>query len=149
MSAVGGFVGTTRTFDRFLFAVLAVSLLTMPVTYTGGAEMPHPHVFFQVWIDVAHGSFDHHHEHHPAMGMRHAGGMAAEAPASHVGDPDAPSLIDQTAPDTRQLALVASALPLLVLAWRRRRPRPADHAAPCGLAAIPEPPPPRLAAILI
>lgn len=132
---------------RLLFAVVALGLLTMPVTYTGGAELPHPHVFFQVWIDVAHGSFDHHHDYHHAVAAEHGPGAPASAAVADAGASDGPSLTDPTAPDTRQLTLVGLACGAVAGVAGRLRRKASDFFAPNGLARGPEPPPPRIATI--
>jgi len=125
-----------------VLAVAAFSLLAMPVTYTGGAELPHPHVFFQVWIDVARGSFDHHHEHRDMASPQRSDAPAAPT-ISRQADPDAPSLDGATAPDTRELALVALVWSALALVVCHHRPRPNDEGARCGRRQAPELPPPR------
>ena len=45
---------------RVFATVVAVSLLTMPVTYRGGAEAAHAHTILQLWEDARSGSFAHH-----------------------------------------------------------------------------------------
>ncbi|HEU0113155.1 MAG TPA: hypothetical protein VFQ80_00675 [Thermomicrobiales bacterium] len=37
-------------------------MLACPLTYKGGAELPHAHALFQLLFDAAHGSIDHHHD---------------------------------------------------------------------------------------
>lgn len=53
-TCVRGFV------KRILVASIAASLLSMPVSYTGGAESVHPHMFIQLWMDASTGTFGHH-----------------------------------------------------------------------------------------
>ncbi len=45
---------------RVIATTVALSLLSMPVTYRGGADAAHAHTIFQLWGDVRIGSFTHH-----------------------------------------------------------------------------------------
>jgi hypothetical protein len=86
---------------------MLLSLLVMPVTYRGGAEQPHPHVFFQLWIDAAHGSFDHHGG--EAEAASHSDGRSRQATpggARASPGPDGPTFSVPTFPEVRGLALV-------------------------------------------
>jgi len=49
-----------RLTHRAMATVVALSLLSMPVTYRGGADAAHAHTIFQLWEDVRLGSFTHH-----------------------------------------------------------------------------------------
>jgi hypothetical protein len=125
--------------------VAALSLLAMPVTYSGGAEEPHAHVFFQVWIDAAYGSFDHHHADADAMPHHDGGRSAAPLAARAHTDSDGPTTSAPTAPEVRELALapLAGAPP----ASRRVGPAPA-RPLPTLLGRTERPllPPPRFVA---
>jgi hypothetical protein len=138
-----GFDITIR--GRILLAVAALSLLAMPVTYSGGAEQPHPHIFFQVWIDAAHNNFEHHHHGDEPRAALHGMTMpATKANAAKlvVGD-DGPALSNTPPPETRGQ----------VLAWRTQPARSETASGPTlidageiplrGLPIAPETPPPR------
>jgi len=45
---------------RLLTVLFALSLLSMPVDYRGGAELPHAHALFQFWMSGDADAFDHH-----------------------------------------------------------------------------------------
>src|SRR4051812_43315208 len=85
---------------RGLVLGAALSLLSMPVSYRGGAEAAHAHVFFQAWIDAAHGSFDHHRaeagDAAPHHGAAHR--MAAPPAAREFPDPEGPTSSAPTVP---------------------------------------------------
>ena len=49
-----------RITDRVIATAVALSLLSTPVTYRGGADVAHAHTIFQLWEDVRIGSFTHH-----------------------------------------------------------------------------------------
>ncbi len=48
--------------SRMLYAVAVVALLAIPVQYRGGADLPHAHALYQLWIPGGYGLV-HHHPH--------------------------------------------------------------------------------------
>lgn len=123
--------------------MIAISLLAMPVSYRGGAEQIHPHVFFQVWIDAKNGSFTHHHSAHGIEHV-HQHASAPQTQETGTGKSDAPSLIASLIPSIQGVSLVASAItefvvPRDALFWRELK------AFPQGRRLRPDLPPPRFA----
>ena len=51
---------TNATLRKVVLLLAAVSALTMPVSYTGGRSVAHPHAFVQLFFDAAHGTTNHH-----------------------------------------------------------------------------------------
>jgi hypothetical protein len=118
----------------------------MPVEYRAGAEVPHYHVFFQLWIDASNPSFRHHWlvgdhagDHAPATTTSANG----TSDTSATNDADAPQLSAIAAPETRW-AMVISLGGLVLALIAGRRPRQATvPVALIGRSLGPEPPPPR------
>jgi hypothetical protein len=106
---------------RLLFLVTAIGVLSMPVSYRGGAEQVHPHAFIQLWIDAEHGSFDHHHggaanaANHRGHDENNAADMPEEGTSPVSVEPGKPLLSPPTAPETHDLTLVALAMSALAL----------------------------------
>ncbi|HEU0115553.1 MAG TPA: hypothetical protein VFQ80_12795 [Thermomicrobiales bacterium] len=117
-------------------------LLACPLTYKGGAELPHAHALFQLIYDAAHGSIDHHHD-----------GDAVdddEAPAALVAAPPLSSLGASTGPHLAPMTESAAGLSLALtfpLRWTgiagRGHASPDDALVRDGQHPAPEPPPPR------
>jgi hypothetical protein len=127
-----------------MFAVAAIGMLTMPVEYRAGAEVPHYHIFFQLWIDASHASFRHHepaHDH--ANGLVQPGASVANGYTSVSDDPDAPQLSTMTAPETRWAILIALGGLIITLVVGRKRLPPALPRSLTGRLLGPDPPPPR------
>jgi hypothetical protein len=131
-----------------LYAVALLGVLTVPVRYRGGAEVPHAHAIFQLWSDAAHGSTDHH--------RRWRMGEAATRPTDHVAaghrvtaavvaaaDPDLPRLSDLTSEHERPLLILAVATLGLSVALFRSAPLWSGEPLPTGRRLRPEIPPPR------
>lgn len=49
---------------RLVGLLLALSLVSPPITYRAGAETSHPHTFIEFLSEARSGSFDHHHHGH-------------------------------------------------------------------------------------
>ncbi len=132
---------------RVLFALVAFSLLSMPVSYRGGAEAAHPHVFVQLWVDAANTSFDHHgrDDHQPASSAARLSAPPQSVTAIDDDAADGPALSSSVVPEVRSLALIASAW----VAWQFGRIGTQAHGA-CsilgGRSPCPDIPPPRSAA---
>lgn len=137
---------------RVLFTLAAIGLLAMPVEYRGGAEQAHPHVFFQLWIDAAHHSFDHHLARdlqpaavtmsHPRSQAQPGKPIVGQEPTFRSDDLDAPSLSTLLVPETRGIALMVSGDVLLAMVARGRLPVP-NATTLTGSLPRPEAPPPR------
>ncbi len=76
-----------RLTHRVIATVVAVSLLSMPVTYRGGAETAHAHTIFQLWVDARSGSFTHHGADHAATRIE-TGTGGAHLTMGHMPDAD-------------------------------------------------------------
>ena len=99
-----------RLSHRAIVTLVATSLLSMPVTYRGGAEAAHPHTIFQLWEDVRTGSYTHHgaaaraHHHHAAHAAgevddaAHGGGRADSTGRDRAGDGHASADVALMAP---------------------------------------------------
>lgn len=125
---------------RLLTLFAALSLLSMPVDYRGGAELPHAHALFQFWMSGDAGAFDHHgHQTHHA---HHAEDAKVSANADSA--PDTPSVSEMGSPAERGAGIALTMLLAMFIV------------AACGTQAIatrvslligrlpaPEPPPPR------
>lgn len=135
----------------------ALILLTMPVNYRGGAELPHPHAFFQFWSSGDRDAFDHHGRRlsePPSKQLKHAIGFSlvrstASVPSLSANSihppPDTPLLSDMGWPaehaDALTVMLVAS---LLGAVWWVRKTRiETPWSIPVGHEPRPETPPPR------
>lgn len=133
----------------------AVAVLNMPVTYTGGAEVAHPHAFLQYWDDLTHGTFDHHRGHssgydHDSNGHDHAAGTQMKA--THVptsfsevqisDDLAGPAITNHFVPEMR-----SSVLSLTEAALFDGHPRLRSHSfliqELVGRSIAPEAPPPK------
>ena len=77
-----------RLTHRTIATAVALSLLSMPVTYRGGADAAHPHTIFQLWEDVRIGSFTHHAPDDEADGHQAPDQVDARPGAESMGDGD-------------------------------------------------------------
>jgi len=136
-----------RRCRELLLTVVAIGLLGMPVSYRAGAEAPHPHIVFQLWVDASRRSFDHH-AHHPhdahAASFRHADDALADPPlqAAEMGGPEGPALGAPVVPEVTFLVLVT--LGWFALVFGRGRLGVSDAGLSLrGRTLLPELPPPR------
>ena len=159
-------IANSWTIGRLVCTVAALSLLTLPVQYRGGAELPHGHAFVQVWLDAAHGSTFHHDRleavAHPDHAHHHGderGALAGEAHPERDAARDRPVVAGAGSPDATQLSevtlaierfavvLAVAVLGLSLVLLGLAPVRPALRAL-SGLRPIPETPPPRPAVAL-
>jgi hypothetical protein len=135
----------------------ALILLTMPVNYRGGAELPHPHAFFQFWSSGDKDAFDHHgrrlseplrERSSEPVGFTLAGARGSEQSSSMNSiepRPDTPLLSEMNWPgeraDALALALIASLIGAAVTVRALRVEAP--WSIPDGRQPSPETPPPR------
>ncbi len=127
---------------RLLYAVAVLGVLTLPVSYRGGAEVAHLHTVFQLWADGAHGSTDHHRrrEEPTAARLPELGRVVTAAPVR----PDVPGLTEVTTLPER--SLIIPALTVLGVFLLLTQPLPA-WGVPyplLGRRLRPDVPPPRL-----
>ena len=133
------------TIARLRKAVLllaAVSALTMPVSYTGGRSVAHPHAFIQLFFDAARGTTNHHQ----------MAEMAHHAPPIHpevflVDVPEDTPIVTVLGGAIERVAMIGSVLTagfVLLLAGLPRIGSVASRLA--GIAATPDKPPPRVIA---
>jgi hypothetical protein len=75
-----------RRWRNFTFAVLALALMTTPVSYKAGTDTTHPHAFVQFLVEAAAGTMDHHrtwsHDGHEAHEAARSGEASYVASAS-------------------------------------------------------------------
>jgi hypothetical protein len=143
---------TTKAMVRKAVLLLAaVSALTMPVSYTGGRSVAHPHAFVQLFFDAASGTTNHHN----MSGMSGMPGMAHHhAPPVHrevflVDVPDDTPIVTMPGGAMEQVALIGSVLAAgyaLVLAGLPRIGAAVSRLT--GIDVIPDSPPPRAVAIV-
>ncbi|MDP9359517.1 MAG: hypothetical protein M3R02_30375 [Chloroflexota bacterium] len=133
--------------SRTLYAVAVVALLAIPVQYRGGADLPHAHALYQLWIPGGYGLVHHHpHVGERVLSMNLSG--EANGPPDVVGtraDADGPALAAMTtlAEKSASLAVTVAAALLLLL----DRPAVSGQRA-CRLVGFtwrPADPPPRWA----
>jgi len=152
-----------RVTHRVIATVVAVSLLSMPVTYRGGVDAAHAHTIFQLWEDVRLGSFTHHapedeperrraHDHPVTIDPHGAGAReTVKDPLTGMGtvalelDEDAPVVSSAFTPSVRGTMLALTSAPSLLVpesfAARVRTRVRLD-----GITDSPTAPPPRRAA---
>lgn len=129
-------------------ALMLVCLLSTPVTYRGGAAEPHPHMFVQLWMDAAAGSFTHtahkqsahsNHDHHAAGRQK----QAASAPIRFLTtDQPTPTLSAFVVSDYGVTVLLAPQVLTLEIETRAQAHR--DRTVPpLGRETQPETPPPQ------
>ena len=88
-----------------VIVIAAASILTMPVSYTGGRDVSHPHAFIQLFFDAARGSMSHHRadDGHPHVDPPPRAFLLAEVP-------DGTPLLTQTGGSSERVALLSMAL---------------------------------------
>lgn len=96
---------TESRLARAVLLLAAVSVLAMPVSYTGGRNVSHPHAFVQLLFDAARGSTNHHRAttHHV-----HTEPVAREFFLLDV--PDDTPVVSPTGGSIERVALVSMAL---------------------------------------
>jgi len=100
-----------------LATAVVVSLLTMPVTYRGGADAAHAHTIFQLWEDVRIGSFTHHvagTDHVDREPWESARGAPTSTDAVEL-DQDAPAAGSAFTPSVRGTMLTLPSAPSLLV----------------------------------
>ncbi len=128
-------------------AILAIAL--MPSSFRGGADLPHPHAFFQFWgltgeaIVAHHGN--RHHVHDDGQAMARATRTDAQPAIMTSWKPDLPEVTDRAAPGERVMTISALAGSLLFLLWLEplAPAQPIPGITPLSHLPGPEPPPPR------
>jgi len=108
---------------RVIATTVALSLLSMPVTYRGGADAAHAHTIFQLWEDVRIGLFTHHSAHSDHVGGVDQVEATAREPVkgSPPGTeavesaPDAPVVNSAFTPSVRGTMLALPSAPLLLV----------------------------------
>jgi hypothetical protein len=140
----------SRKIGRWLTLFAALSLLTMPVDYKGGAELAHAHGLFQFWFPGGHADFDAFDHHHPQQdqddGQTSSEHRAGDTSASQKFDssPDSPAFSEMGAPAEKSSEIAVSMLLALLAIFATRRTLLLSEAqALAGLIPLPEIPPPR------
>jgi len=135
---------------RLMTILAALSLLSMPVDYKGGAELAHAHGLFQFWLPGGHAEInlqDHHHGHQTDRDARKSGARHAdEATAGAKVDPlpDRPSLSEMGTPAEKASGIAVSLLlAILAIAATRQSFLRSPTQRLKGLVPLPELPPPR------
>ncbi|MGH2560838.1 MAG: hypothetical protein ACRDJH_17375 [Thermomicrobiales bacterium] len=145
--------------DRALIALAVLCVLTMPVEYRGGADVPHAHAVFQFWAAGNGDAFDHHGlvsirsdagwlpvpERHVVGGRLLPADVSAFRTSATTAPPDVPLLSELTGSAERAVGLavtVSAATALLALTLLRRLPI-ATVRIPVGCCPAPDAPPPR------
>lgn len=135
---------THATLHKVVLLLAAVSALTMPVSYTGGRSVAHPHAFVQLFFDAAQGTTSHHQT--PSM-TRHAPPIHRNVFLVDVPD-DAPvTTVPGGAVERVGLigSVLASGYVLFLTGLPRMRSVPGRLN---GIEVIPDIPPPRHGAIV-
>jgi hypothetical protein len=138
----------SRRSDRLVTLLFALSLLSMPVDYRGGAELPHAHALFQFWMTGDEDAFDHHghgadrHEHE--HGADHLDDPAA-AGANIDPSPNTPA-VSELGSEAERGSVIALTLLLVALFMAGSGVQLVSTGARrlVGQLPSPEPPPPRV-----
>ena len=134
---------TKRMLRKVVLLLAAVSALTMPVSYTGGRSVAHPHAFIQLLFDAANGTTSHHQ----MAGMtHHAPPVLREVFLVDV--PDDTPIVTVLGGAMERVALIGSVLSAayaMVLAGRPRIGSAVGRLT--GIAVVPDSPPPRFPAL--
>ncbi|GIW04018.1 MAG: hypothetical protein KatS3mg059_0638 [Thermomicrobiales bacterium] len=79
-------ISSRRPWSRWWWLAAIVAVLTMPSSFRGGADVPHPHAFFQFWGQAPAVAFAHHAAHHHEHVMDGLGtpNVHDTAPSSHL-----------------------------------------------------------------
>lgn len=145
-----------------LMATLCIAM--MPSIYRGGAETPHPHSVFQFWIAGPERAFNHHHDdehdhgdhaHGVACGAgdddAHVGACGTDAPVAivQVDDPDTPRVSPSAHPggSMSAIAIALGLAAMMLIAAESRLWRWVLVHPRRDWLSVPEPPPPRRAAL--
>ena len=138
--------GTTKAMLRKAVLLLAaVSALTMPVSYTGGRNVAHPHAFIQLFFDAANGTTNHHN----MSEMAHHHAPPVDRDIFLVDVPDDTPIVTLPGGAMERVALIGSVLAAgftLVLAGLPRIGAVVSRLT--GIEIIPDSPPPRAVAIV-
>lgn len=131
---------------RLWWAAAVLAIAVMPTSYRGGADIPHPHAFFQFWGRAADEAFDHHAAHRHVQVVEHGhGGTADTEVAGRSPVHDVPALTEASAHGEQTVAPLA--LAACLAQFPRRHPwlraLLAPLVRPFGRLLRPEPPPPR------
>lgn len=131
---------TKAPLRKAVLLLAAVSVLTMPVSYTGGRSVAHPHAFVQLFFDAANGTTSHHtvsepvHHHTPPV----------RRVVFLVDVPDETPIVTPPGGAMERVALIGSVLAAgyaLVLAGLPRICSVLSRLT--GVTVIPDSPPPR------
>jgi len=115
----------------------------MPVSYTGGRSVAHPHAFVQLFFDAAHGTTNHHK----------MAGMAHHAPPIRrevllVDVPDDTSIITVPGGAMERVGLIGSVILTAFSLLLAGFPRVGTMAKRLlGIDVLPDTPPPRVVAV--
>lgn len=132
---------------RALLLLAAVSVLTMPVSYTGGRDVSHPHAFVQLFFDAARGSTNHHGPNMPSMKHGHVEPLPREFFLVDV--PDDTPVVTPTGGSSERVVLVSMSLLVGMMLLLAAHPRIDTFRPPMsGRDDGPEIPPPRWAVAL-
>lgn len=134
---------------RLWWAVAMLAIALMPSSFRGGADVPHPHAFFQFWGQNRETVFAHHgaghHVHSEEHAMVRATGTYAQPAIMTNWKPDLPEVTDRAAPGERatSISLLAESLlfTLRLEPWTPAQSVPGI--TPLSRLLGPEPPPPR------
>lgn len=137
--------GSSRAHLLPILALLVLCAVGLsPVEYRGGAEQPHAHAGFQLWVDAADGTLHHH-----GAGAHRDDAPTARVPAANTSaaaeaPPDTPRLGALASAERAPLILAVAATSFLATAGsiRARTVWPPSLAL-SGRPVAPEPPPPR------
>ncbi|MER3405440.1 MAG: hypothetical protein C4346_17290 [Chloroflexota bacterium] len=137
-------IASRYPWSRWWWLAAFVAVMTMPSSFRGGADLPHPHAFFQFWGHAAE-AFTHHAPYHPEyfpdrQGLPGANGITPASPK-----PDLPSVTDQTAQGERTsvISFLSGALLLLPILEPQIQAFPIPKLRLPNRFVGPEPPPPR------
>lgn len=137
---------TKAMLRRAVLLLAAVSALTMPVSYTGGRSVAHPHAFIQLFFDAANGTTNHHN----VAGMSGMPGMAHHHAPPVVRDvflvdvPGDTPIVTLPGGAIEQVALIGSVLAAGYALFLAGLPRVGTGIARLtGVDLVPDSPPPR------
>jgi hypothetical protein len=130
----------------------ALSLLSMPVDFKGGAGRVHPHGLFQFWVPGGHVDLnwqDHHHNHSSHGAAQETKNQSPRDVAANRRvhrSPDQPAFSDMGAPAEKASGIAVSLMfALLRLLTVRLSGLRSSSRRLRGRCPAPESPPPRIA----